>query len=318
MILPKKWKTMNSLDEVLEFINSTDTNDWRVYEYTGREQKISLNPGIYSIECWGASGASISDNVQGGNGSYVFGKIRIDSPRSFYAYVGQKGPKFVSTKPFGDGGFSDFCGGGASDIRLIKSNNFESKKSRIIVAAGGGGSDSSDSGGSGGTLEGKQDFLRKTKGATQTSPGTGVNHGKFGVGGGQRNTTDNNGGGGGGYYGGGSGAEIASYGGSGGSSFISGHKGCDAIFANSTEENIYHTGKPYHYSGFVFYDTFMIDGDSEMPSIKKGKTQIGNNGNGHIRIIRFSQAFSYYLTCRRNQRLSRYFIYYLLLPLTFS
>ena len=55
-------------------------------------------------------------------------------------------------------------------------------------------------------------------------------------------------------------------------------------------------GKPSQYSGFVFYDTYMIDGDSLMPGIKT-ETQTGNNGNGHIRIIKFSKDFIYELTC---------------------
>ena len=69
----------------------------------------------------------------------------------------------------------------------------------------------------------------------------------------------------GGYYGsGGSSGGIFDYwypaGTAGGSSFISGHRGCDAISEDSTESNIIHTKYPYHYSGLVFTDTVMIDG----------------------------------------------------------
>ena len=47
----------------------------------------------------------------------------------------------------------------------------------------------------------------------------------------------------------------------GGSSFISGHNGCDAIKEESIENNIIHTGQSVHYSGLYFTDTVMIDGE---------------------------------------------------------
>lgn len=38
----------------------------------------------------------------------------------------------------------------------------------------------------------------------------------------------------------------------GGSGYISGYEGCDAISKESTEDNIIHTGNSIHYSGKVF------------------------------------------------------------------
>jgi hypothetical protein len=83
-------------------------------------------------------------------------------------------------------------------------------------------------------------------------------------------------GGGGGYY---AGCDSEHAGGSGGSSFISGHSGCDAITESSTENAIVHTGQPNHYSGLVFTDTEMIDGQSRMPSPYGGK-EPGHSGDG--------------------------------------
>ena len=83
-------------------------------------------------------------------------------------------------------------------------------------------------------------------------------------------------GGGGGYYAGGSGDHV---GGSGGSSFISGYSGCDAISESSTEKAIVHTGQPNHYSGLVFTDTQMIDGAHVMPS-PNGGSETGHSGDG--------------------------------------
>jgi hypothetical protein len=109
----------------------------------------------------------------------------------------------------------------------------------------------------------------------------------------------------GGYYGsggsaGGSSGHSDPFGSGGGSSFISGHSGCDAINESSTENNIIHTGFPWHYSGLEFSNTVMIDGsgkkwkhpnifDASMP--KPGlETNVfypqgtGNGGSGFIRI----------------------------------
>ena len=104
-------------------------------------------------------------------------------------------------------------------------------------------------------------------------------------------------GGGSGYNGGGSGGATANNvsSGAGGSSFISGHNGCDAIKKESTENNIIHTGESIHYSGLYFTNTVMIDGNGynwttekgdylKMPSHVDNTTMTGNHGNGFARI----------------------------------
>ena len=84
-------------------------------------------------------------------------------------------------------------------------------------------------------------------------------------------------------------------GGADGSSFISGHNGCDAIKEESTENNIIHTGQSVHYSGMYFTDTVMIDGEgykwttqketyTGMPTHDGTETMKGNAGNGYARI----------------------------------
>lgn len=82
--------------------------------------------------------------------------------------------------------------------------------------------------------------------------------------------------------------------GGGGSSFISGHDGCNAIKEESTQTNIIHTGNSIHYSGLYFHNTSIIDGAGYnwttskqqyvgMPNYNGGITA-GNIGNGHARI----------------------------------
>ena len=52
-------------------------------------------------------------------------------------------------------------------------------------------------------------------------------------------------------------------GGADGSSFISGHNGCDAIKEESTENNIIHTGQSVHYSELYFTNVLWPDFDEK-------------------------------------------------------
>lgn len=201
-------------------------------------------------------------------------------------------------------------GGGSTDVRIesINSDPFGSLKSRIMVAGAGGGSYTFGSGealngGPGGTLNGldgeqsHSDWGTKGYGGTQTLGGyttciegtscaTGWNlaagnyyYGGFGYGG---TSSYPSAGGGSGYYGGGSSFHVQSAG--GGSSFISGYDGCDAIDETSTIDNIIHTGKSIHYSGYTFDNPIMYAGNESMPTYDGTSTMIGNSGNGHAKI----------------------------------
>ena len=195
---------------------------------------------------------------------------------------------------------------------------FNSLKSRILVAAGGGGANHRNTvgedpqwgqgdGGYGGLNGGdglrddntmswtsaNLEFICLCYGASQTSGGKYLRSrrnssgkfesfsdevqyvGKFGYAATTPATFVQTGGGGG-YYAGGSGGHV---GGSGGSSFISGYPGCDAITESSTENAIFHTKQPNHYSGLIFTDTQMIDGAHPMPS-PYGGTEIGHSRDG--------------------------------------
>ena len=108
----------------------------------------------------------------------------------------------------------------------------------------------------------------------------------FGIGGTEQS------GGGSGYYGGAPGDHS---GGAGGSSFISGHNGCDAVAESSTSTNIIHTGQSIHYSNYKFTNTTMIDGEGYSWTTEKGSqtgmpthdgtgTMTGNKGAGYAKI----------------------------------
>lgn len=145
-----------------------------------------------------------------------------------------------------------------------------SLRSRIMVAGGAGAGGDSMNNSYGGGLTGGAGLANA--GATQTAAGaTSYTIAGFGFGGGGC-------GGGGGYYGGG-GATCAN-GGSGGSSFISGYAGSDAVNAYGV-----HTGQPNHYSGYIFTDARTVAGNASMPSIT-GTTEVGHVGNGYA-IIKY-------------------------------
>ena len=257
----------------------------------------------YKIECWGANG-----HGDIGRGAYTNGNIFFPAASTFYIYVGQMGvnglqihdesyANITSGTFNGGGGFlcpnpdsNNATGGGATDIRLQSGNwdDFSSLKSRIMVAAGGGAFIVGGNQSYGGTLSslGEAENHYPTGGHTTISQGASQTSGyKFGIG-----QDGGRAGGGGGYYGGCSHVNeggLVGLRGSGGSSFISGYTGCNAISGSSTEDNIIHTDQPNHYSGYVFTNSVMIDGGSVMPS-PSGGTETGHGGNGYC-IITWQQ-----------------------------
>lgn len=295
-----------------------------LYRYTGNYQTfIAPGTGWYKIECWGAQGcdgwSTLKVTCYGG---YVSGVIRLAKGEALYIYCGDGGR--ISTRKNtwngggagniyvgGDGYQNNGSGGGATDVRLVPGlwNDTMSLRSRIIVAGAGGGGNGSGGGalpteGSraggligdvGGAIVAYSKPKSRATGGTQVSGGlgdvtTGLNGlpGSFGLGGNVVQTNLGLGGGGGsGYYGGGSGGTQGDYvgAGAGGSSFISGHAGCDAINISGS-----HTGQPNHYSGKVFKETQMIDGNGYRWTIVKDSLLLmprptgGTyaNGSGHV------------------------------------
>lgn len=289
------------------------------FDYTGDEQFFTAPiTGNYKVELWGASGGSYDEEYHGGYGGYTSGIINLAENQILYVYVGGSTSSYTGGWNGGSTGgtTSDGIytgGGGATDIRIVtgKWNDFDSLKSRIMVAAGGAGTGKYNGtgnvilGGSAGGLSGDSGNITSCNvnnihnvatGATNNGPGVGQNGtGTFGYS--IRSSGVYGTGGGSGYYGGGTGGStpcnVSS--GAGGSSFISGHNGCDAIKKESTEDNIIHTGQSIHYSGLYFTNTVMIDGNgynwtSEkgdyigMPSHDESTKMVGNLGNGYAKI----------------------------------
>ena len=259
---------------------------------------LTLKPGTYKMECWGAKGAiwiDPSGSSIPGLGAYTSGEIVLHKTTQLYIYIGVTGP-FNSLKTNEKINLG-WYGGGATDVRLASSYNWYddgSLISRIMVAAGGGGAEWGNArGGNGGELIGEPGFYRdvECKGATQISGGEKCQRienydsypGIFGSAGYPPSSNDYGGFGGGGYYGGTS-YDMA-YAGSGGSSFISGHKGCDAV--KNISNQIIHSGYNIHYSNLVFFNTQMIAGNKTIP-LPTGGEGIWDSSKGVFRITMFN------------------------------
>lgn len=204
---------------------STVTN----YAYTGAKQTVTLKPGRYKLECWGAQGGYRSSSSYGGLGGYSVGEISLEKQTTLYVYVGGSGNTGKTNGGFNGGGKRATYngGGGATDIRV----GTDSLYARVIVA-GGGGSDGATTrngmyggGETGGTAT--QNYGSGGGGGTQTAGGVGGsgNAGTFGQGGeGKAASNGYAGAGGGGWYGGGGSFPDSSgdddRGGGGGSGFV--------------------------------------------------------------------------------------------------
>lgn len=134
--------------------------EWN-FNYANYVQNVSLFPGKYKLECWGACGGAVdtSDWTDCAKGGYSKGEIVFKKRTNLQICVGQSGYEQVpegsslTRSGFNGGGvagkittgrfaYSKY-GGGATDIRLYQPyaiwDNTKSLLSRILVAGGGGG-----------------------------------------------------------------------------------------------------------------------------------------------------------------------------------
>lgn len=217
--------------------NTLELATTQVFEYNGTNgtdgsvQTVTLQPGTYFIECWGAEGAQGRQGTTlralGGKGGYVSGTITLAEETTVYVSVGGKNVinhnvnRRIAGWNGGGHGTSIFertagGGGGASDIRI----GGTALTDRVLVAGGGGGgrSDATTSpGADGGGLEGDS---ASPGGVGGTQEAGGNFEGIFGRGGRAAVANSNSmGGGGGGWFGGGGGPSGYNSGG-GGSSYI--------------------------------------------------------------------------------------------------
>lgn len=126
------------------------------YTYSGSYSSVTLPPGTYQFQCWGAQGGSNGTNSTygitakaGGKGGYSVGQLTVSQATGIRVYVGGQGS--ASAGGYNGGGSTTGTsqhnssnefgyskmggGGGATDIRLSDG----ALLSRMIVAGGGSG-----------------------------------------------------------------------------------------------------------------------------------------------------------------------------------
>lgn len=272
-----------------------DQIPWKqVFENPGLQTFEVPLDGYYRIDLWGAQGGGSYDvsgskaRVNGGKGAYTSGVVKLTAGQNLYIHIGKMGnngnPDSNALKGNNGGGsathgatgtdvteqqkYQASAGGGgdATDVRIGADNAI----SRIMVAAGGGGGMHTTSGGYGGDLwSGGADNTNRAKQTTgnvfatgQNGSGTGAGYGVPGAGGG--------------YWGG---KITSAYASTGGSSYISGYAGSNAV--NSSQSHLNNTK---HYSNVYFTQTKMASGASSMPTINLTSTETGHAGDGYARI----------------------------------
>lgn len=108
------------------------------YHYSGQPVAVTLNPGRYKLEVWGAQGGYRSNEAYAGKGGYSTGILTLTERTNLFVRVGGSGNTGGKDGGFNGGGKRSSYpgGGGGSDIRI----GTDDVNHRVIVA-GGGGSD---------------------------------------------------------------------------------------------------------------------------------------------------------------------------------
>ena len=280
------------------------------FAYTGKAQSVTLEPGKYVLECWGAQGGNGSSNgnsninAVGGLGGYSVGTITLSKTQKVYIYSGGKGQTKSNTGSYStvNGGFngggsnytcgSGGSGGGGSDIRI----GTDSLYARVIVAGGGSGTGWTIKGAAGGGILGLSNY-NSSYNSTQTAGGIAYTSaynimptaGTFGIGGNGSGFSEGGSGGGGGWYGGGG----AGY--TGGSSGGSGY-----VYTSVTASN-YPNGCLLN-SSYYLSNAQTIAGDQSFPA-PSGSTETGHSGNGYCRITCYVKKKT--LHCKMNNEIKK-------------
>lgn len=259
------------------------------FGFTGNVQSVTLEPGSYKLEVWGAEGGKYSNRTNTpGKGGYSVGVLSLASKTKLFVHVGQSPTSETGGwNGGGNGRNSSVGGGGATDISLYGSegssdwNNSNHLYSRIIVAGGGGGSACNSRldlyGGCGGGTRGQSPGTASNNEGTQT--GAGISSSQFssgqGFGVGGSVVTHCSSGGGSGWYGG-STIDINDghyAGGAGGSGYV---------YSSSTASN-YPSGCRLN-SSFYLTAASTHAGNTSFPSPSNSGNETGHSGNGFARI----------------------------------
>lgn len=267
-------------------MSNIKTGDILNFDYTGAVQSVTLKPGRYVLECWGAQGGNgcTGNSYKGGAGGYSKGTLTLAKTETLYIYVGGQGVSAAASgngnireggfngggsgRDWGSTGHGGGGGGGASDIRIITDSFY----ARVIVAGAGGGASDNGAGGAGGGTSGI---------SSSSSAGTATGGSGFGQAAASSCTSYECGGGGGGWYGG--------YGGS--SENYSGGGGSGYVYTSSSASN-YPSGCLLN-SSYYLTDAQTIAGNQTFKS-PTNTNETGHSGNGYCRITCYVPKKTYF------------------------
>ena len=275
---------------------------------------VSLPPGSYLLEAWGAEGG-----YNGGKGGYSRGILRLQKRTDTYIYIGSKGCNLiheygVTGVAFNGGGAGSSAqgsaglrsagsGGGGTDIRI----NGNDLLNRIIVAGGGGGASSANEnndtrgpGGYGGGLEGQsqeitwENTVYRSKGGDQEGPliqEENTKPGTFGLGGSMESVEISTvSGGGGGWFGGSTSYFGSLTGGGGGSGYVL-HSSSFKPLNYQLNDSQYFLKYREMKSGNEQFK--MCDG----PYFPETNSETGHSGSGCARITVLTSLLCFFQTC---------------------
>ena len=275
-------------DEIISDTSATSQGKKDFTYANNNMYNVTLEPGNYKLEVWGASGGGSNNSYNydyGGPGGYSVGTISITEPTQLFVVVGGQGTKGTSSGTYaggynggGSGNYYSGGGGGATHIGLktglltTYSSDYQTKLIMVAGAGGGaqayGGSQNQSVGGAGGGTSGIAGGTNSNWGYQSYSSGPGTQS-TYGT---NSNTTGWNGsncgfGRGMDYY--------SNYIGGGGAGFYGGACGC------------YYGGSGAGGSGYVntakLTNAQTIAGNQQFPSTS-GSTETGHLGNGYARI----------------------------------
>ena len=271
-------------DEIISDTSATSQGKKDFTYANNNMYNVTLEPGNYKLEVWGASGGGSNNSYNydyGGPGGYSVGTISITEPTQLFVVVGGQGTKGTSSSTYaggynggGIGYYYAGGGGGATHIGLktglltTYSSDYQTKL--IMVAGAGGGSQSTGGnqneakGGAGGGTSGIGGGTTSNWSSSYvSSPGT-----QNGIGSNSSGWNNNASFGRGSDY-------YSSYCAGGGAGLYGGAGGA------------YHGGSGAGGSGYVntakLTNAQTIAGNQQFPSTS-GSTETGHLGNGYARI----------------------------------
>ena len=143
------WTAANSANvKNVTGITNVNGGRYKLYNYSGNVQGVTLPKGTYCFETWGASGGD-DGQYKGGAAGYARAIVTLTADKAIYIGIGGAGGSGANSgggyNGGGKAGPNGTSGGGGGATHIAHSTNrgvltsYASYQSEVIMAAGGGG-----------------------------------------------------------------------------------------------------------------------------------------------------------------------------------